>query len=316
MIESGGLTIVIPVTERHGDMPVLLTSYVEALSPTCSELQFVVLLDGQYDFLAEKIASTDMKGHDVEIVRMARTIGESAILGVGFGKARHDLVLTLPAYAQIDESYLPKLIEAAGSADMVVARRWPRRDSRFNRISSSIFHGILRKMTGVSFRDLGCGVRLMRRQVIDEIAIYGDQHRFLSLLADRRGFSVVEVDIPQADEDRNTRIYPVSTYLSRLLDLLTVFFVVRFTKKPLRFFGVLGSLLITVGCAILLVAIFQRFFVDIPLADRPILLLGSLLFVLGVQLFALGLIGELIIFTHARELKEYTVAEKINMDDV
>ena len=197
---------------------------------------------------------------------------------------------------------------------MVVARRWPRRDSRLSQISGRLFHFLIRAITHTSFRDIGCGVRLIRRKVIEKVTIYGDQHRFFPILADRRGFRVVEHDLPQASSDASLRVYRPGVYLSRLIDLMGVFFVVRFTKKPLRFFGMVGSVLMTTGGLILTVAVMQRFLMATALSDRPILLLGSLLVVLGAQLFAVGLIGELIIFTHARDLKEYEVGETVNFD--
>ena len=122
-----------------------------------------------------------------------------------------------------------------------------------------------------------------------------------------RGQEAWGIAIPNKEEP--------GVYISRLLDLMGVFFLMRFTKKPLRFFGMLGSIFVSTGMLILFVVVIQRYIGHIALANRPILLLGSLLLVLGVQLFALGLIGELIIFTHAGELKEYAVAETVNIHD-
>src|SRR5690606_27486643 len=150
----------------------------------------------------------------------------------------------------------------------------------------------------------GCGARVMSRRVVQEITIYGDQHRLLPVLAAQQGFAVREVDVAQSPRDEFRGRYRLREYLHRLLDLFTVFFLTRFTKKPLRFFGMSGRGTFTLGGLMLAVLVVQRLVFEQPLADRPALLLSCLLLVLGVQLFALGLLGELIIFTHAKDLKE------------
>jgi len=147
----------------------------------------------------------------------------------------------------------------------------------------------------------------MDRRVLEELRLYGDQHRFLAVLASNGGFKVLEMPLPQSPDDDFRSRYRAREYLHRLLDIFTIFFLIRFTKKPLRFFGMLGGLTFIAGGAILAVLVIQRLFFDVALADRPAMLLSSLLVVLGLQLFSLGLLGELIIFTHARSLKEYKV---------
>jgi len=159
---------------------------------------------------------------------------------------------------------------------------------------------------------MGCGVRLFSKKVAQEVTIYGDQHRFLPLLVSQKGFRVAEVELPQSQSDMHKRLYTPGVYLRRLLDILTVFFLVKFTKKPLRFFGLIGSIIFILGLLFLAYVVFERLFFDLPLADRPALLLSSLLVVLGVQVFVLGLIGELVIFTHATELDEYEIEEIID----
>ena len=130
-------------------------------------------------------------------------------------------------------------------------------------------------------------------------------------MADRLGFRVREIDVRQSPRDRHRGFYGPRVYARSLLDIFTVFFLTRFTKKPLRFFGMLGVVIFGFGSLVVLWLVVERLAFSMSLADRPALLLGSLLVVLGVQLFALGLIGELIIFTHASQLKEYQVEEVV-----
>jgi hypothetical protein len=164
-------------------------------------------------------------------------------------------------------------------------------------------------------RDLGCGARAMRRQVLEELSLYGDQHRFLPILAYRQGFRVTEVEVAQSKQDRFDGVYQAREYIHRILDIVTVFFLVRFTKKPLRFFGMVGVTIFSIGTLLTLWLVVERLFLGHALSDRPALLLTSLMIVLGLQLFALGLLGELIIFTHARAIKDYQVEKVIQSSD-
>jgi hypothetical protein len=170
-----------------------------------------------------------------------------------------------------------------------------------------MFHTLVRWMTGFDLHDLGCSARAMRRQVLEEVVLYGDQHRLLPVLADRQGFRVLEIEVKQSSLDRYDGGYRTREYAHRLLDVFAVFFLVRFTKKPLRFFGMVGASILCIGSALVLYLVADRLVFGEGLANRPALLLSSLLVVLGLQLFALGLLGELIIFTHARGMKDYQV---------
>ncbi len=169
------------------------------------------------------------------------------------------------------------------------------------------FHGLLAWVTGLSYRDLGCGARAFDRRVLEEIQLYGDQHRFLPVLADRKGFRVSEMDVRQSPKDRHEGIYEPRVYARGFLDIFTVFFLVRFTKKPLRFFGMIGVTLFAIGALLVTWLVIERLFFGQGLTQRPALLLSTLLVVLGLQLFALGLLGELIIFTHARQVRDYQI---------
>jgi hypothetical protein len=220
----------------------------------------------------------------------------------------------LPAYHQIDGNEIHKLVAGLNSADLCVGRRWPRQETWFSSMRRVAFHRLAAWVTGMPLRDLGCGARVMRRCVLEEIALYGDQHRFLALLADRQGFRVREIDLHQSPKDHFAGGYRAREYAHRILDIFTVFFLVRFTKKPLRFFGMVGASTFTIGLILVLIIVVQRLFFHQPLADRPALLLSSLLIVLGLQVFALGLLGELIIFTHAKDLKDYQVERIIEFE--
>jgi glycosyltransferase involved in cell wall biosynthesis len=300
--------VIIPVGSRADDLPTLIGDYAEALNNAAINFELIVVLDGAKDALVEPLRHLGASSDWLKVIQFTREFGESVALMAGFREARGDVFLTLPAYWQVNPSDIPTLIDSVTEDDdMLVAVRWPRAGSAFERIRRSSFHGILKFITGQSYRDLGCGVRLFTRSVTEEVPLYGDQHRFLPVLAQRRGFNVREIELAQSSKDFFHGRYRLREYLHRILDIMTVFFLVRFTNKPLRFFGSIGFLTAGFGGIFVLLLVTQRLFYGMPLADRPALLLGSLLIVLGVQLFALGLLGELIIFSHAGESKEYAI---------
>jgi glycosyltransferase involved in cell wall biosynthesis len=296
-----------PIAGRADDLQTLLREYDDGFSGTGESYEIIVVVDGHPEWMDDLRAAAATNPR-LRIIVLARRFGEAAALAAGFDAARGEFIVTLPAYYQVAPSEIPKLIaEAAGGEDMLTAVRWPRHGNAFDKLRRDVFHWLFRFTSGMSYRDLGCGVRLFRRAVASEITLYGDQHRFFPALAARRGFRVREVELAQSPKDWVRTRYRTSAYLHGVLDVLTVFFLVRFTKKPLRFFGGIGFAAFGMGALFTAFLIFQRLVFGMGLADRPALLLSSLLIVLGVQTFALGLIGELIIFTHASRMKEYTI---------
>lgn len=307
------ISAIVPVDDRFESTALLAREYIEALESVGRSFELVYVLDGRQSQLCDELSSLAGKDKRLRIIRLARSFGEAAALNAGIENTTGEIVLTLPAYYQIQATEIEKLIKGLDASDMTIGVRWPRASaSRFETMRRFFFHWLVGWMIGHSFNDLGCSARALKRSVVDEVPIYGDQHRFLPLLAIRRGFRVREQKVTQSEKDRFEGSYSPRVYLRRLLDILTVFFLVRFTKKPLRFFGMIGSITFALGGAFLAYIVFQRLFFDMPLADRPALLLSSLLVVLGLQIFALGLLGELIIFTHAQEIKEYTIEEIVN----
>jgi len=305
------LSVIVPVGERHADLVELHAEYKAGLDQAGLPWEMIYVLDGPSPVCEGQLKQLVAQGEPITVVALSRIFGESTALMAGFEQARGEIIATLPAYFQIEGTEIGKLLAGLSEADLCVGHRWPRHQTLLGRIRRSAFHGLARWVTHMPMRDLGCGARVMRRIVLQEINLYGDQHRFIGLLADRQGFRVREIDVRQSPKDRYTGGYRTREYAHRVLDIFTVFFLVRFTKKPLRFFGMVGVSTFLIGLLLVLILVAQRLIWNQPLADRPALLLSSLLVVLGLQVFALGLLGELIIFTHARDLKDYQVERVI-----
>jgi glycosyltransferase involved in cell wall biosynthesis len=305
------ISVIVPIGTRHADPIDLYTEYRAGLDATGCTYEFIFVLDGPNDAFAAGLRQLVEEGNRITIVGLTRPFGEATALMAGFEHASGEFIVTLPAYQQIEGAEIARLVAALGDCDLVTARRWPRVGGAFEHIRRRVFHGLLKWVTGLQFRDLGCGARAFNRRVLEEIQLYGDQHRFLPVLADRQGFRVREIDVRQSPKDRFEGVYVARAYTRGFLDIFTVFFLVRFTKRPLRFFGMVGVTTFAVGGLFLTWLVLERLFLGGSLTERPALLLSSLLVVLGVQLFALGLLGELIIFTHARSIKDYQVERVI-----
>jgi glycosyltransferase involved in cell wall biosynthesis len=246
----------------------------------------------------------------VRILRFAREFGETAALRIGIEKSRGDLVLTLPAYFQVQPQGVGRLLDAiAAGADMAVANRSPRLDSWLNRMQSRVFHRIVGGVTDQQFHDMACGVRAMRRTVAEALPLYGDLHRFIPALALREGYRVDEVPLAQHPDDARIRVYRPGVYFRRLIDIAAFFFLAKFTERPLRFFGLVGSVFLMSGAALSLVLLVQRVEGQ-GIANRPALLLAVLLVALGVQLIGLGLVGEIIVHLRAPYRRAYRVRER------
>jgi glycosyltransferase involved in cell wall biosynthesis len=301
------LSVIVPVGERHSDMQALHAAYRAGVAEAGRAFEFIYVIDGIRPEPADQLATLQKTDPSITIVQLSRAFGESTALMAGFEQSTGDVIVTLPGYFQIEASEIPSLVSSLENADIVVTRRWPRAGGAFEFMRRGAFHKLVSWMTRLQLHDLGCGARAMKRQVLNEVSLYGDQHRLLPALADRQGFKVLEVDVKQSPLDRYEGGYRTREYAHRVLDLFAVFFLVRFTKKPLRFFGMVGAVTLLIGSALLIYLVGDRVFFERGLADRPALLLSSLLVVLGLQLFALGLLGELMIFTHARNLKDYQV---------
>ena len=304
--EAPVLSVIVRVTERPARLEAIYAEYAPAIEALGEPYEFVFAIEPWARKLTEPLLRLAERGEPIRVIEFARAVGEANMLRYAGERCRGQILLTLPAYHRVEAEAMPELVRRVREgADFVVARRWPRSDRLITRIQSRAFNAILRHLIGHRTNDVACGVQAMRREVLTETPLYGDFFRFLPVLASREGFSVHEVDAPQHPEDRRTRVYSPGTYIRRLIDILGLFFLVRFTEKPLRFFGLIGGGLVFGGAVVVAVLFIQRFFGGQPIANRPVLLVGVTALTLGAQAIALGLIGEIIVHLHASRSRGY-----------
>jgi len=247
-------------------------------------------------------------GWRITSISFKNPFGESTCLHAAFERAVGEYVITSPQYVQVDPAELgPMLAELDGGADFVTPWRAPRVDPVLNRMQSAAFNWIIRQIIRMPFHDLNCYFRAIRCDVLQEVSVYGDMYRFLPVIAHRQGFRVVEVRVRHIKEFGRDGFFGLGVYLRRALDVFAVMFLTKFTHRPLRFFGMIGGLFALIGCGISGYLAWDKFVAGHGAAGRPLLLGGMMLIVLGVQIIGFGLVGEIIIFSQARNLKEYRV---------
>jgi hypothetical protein len=298
------VSVVVPVTERPEPLAELYEEYSEPLKAAGYSFEFIFATIPANTPMLEALRPLVAQGAPVRVLEFGHSVGEASMLKVAAGHCRGRTLVTLPAYRQVEAATLLSLISRVGEVDLAIAWRWPRTDALVNRLQNRMLHALVGGLAGGRLHDVACGVRAMKPDLIQNVRLYGDVFRFLPLLARREGYVVEEVPSVLHPVALKPRTYSAGIYLRRLLDIMGLIFLLRFTDKPLRFFGLLGGGL-ALGGGIILFAMFLTKILGAGIATRPFLLLGVLLLVLGVQAIALGLIGEMIVHLNATRRASY-----------
>ena len=220
------LSVIVPVTERFDSISELFHEYKRGIEATGLNYEFIYVIDGYHPNALSELNELQQT-EKLTIITLAKTFGESTALNAAFSQLSGNIILTLPAYHQIEPEDIAKLVSAIDDNDMVLARRWPRRDSLINRLQNNLFNSLLRLSTDLKIHDAGCSARVFKKEVIEEIQLYGNLHRFLPVMAHRHGFRVTETEVTQSTKDthctrstdyrhwinwRNYYFYPCQTY--------------------------------------------------------------------------------------------------------
>ncbi len=299
---------IVSALEPDAEVEDLIDGYGRKLAEAGRSYEFVFVLDGPNPKAAKILERRRQAGAPVRWIGFTRPFGETLAISAGVEAARGHVIVTAPNYLQIDPWEIKGMLdEIDAGADLVCAYRHPRKDPLANRIQSTLFNLLLRWLVKMPFHDLNCHFRAMRREVMREIPIYGDQFRFLPLMAQRHGYRVSERRVRHLKERGRKGFFGFGVYLRRFLDILAVLFLTKFALKPLRFFGLIGSVFEVFGVGILAWCTWDKVFNGIPIGDRPLFVLGVVLVALGAQVIGFGLVGEIIIFSQARNLREYRI---------
>ena len=305
------VSVIVPVTDANAPLRELVPAYTRALTEAGYPHDIVIVLDG-----VRGAIETELKAMaatmPIKVVRLQGSgLGEPIALAAGVERSSGDLIVCAPQYLQAEPGDLVKVARSLDQgADCVATWRHPRIDPWLNRLQSSLFNSVLRWVMGVRFHDLNSSLRGLRRHVLQDVSVYGDLYRFLPVLAQRQGFKVVEIQVRHREERGQAGFYGLGVYARRLLDVLAITFLTRFTQKPLRFFGMLGFAAMALGILLCALPLWEKIIKDLSLTDRPLFYLGILAIAFGVQLLGFGLVGEIIIFTQAKHLSDFKVEDE------
>lgn len=288
----------------------LYASLAEAMKKSGRPFELVFVDDGSDDKTYDLLLGIEEKDPRVKIIKMRAIFGEAATLDAGLKNSTGDTIIYVAGRVRVDANGLLDLLaKLEDDYDMVIGHRSPRADSAINQFISKAFNWIARNMSGMKLHDINSGVLVAKREVFEHVEIYGALNQFLPVLAARKGYKVTEAKIRQL-KGWFRKSLSFKEYLQRLLDILTVLFLTKYSKKPIHFLGFVGTLFTLIGLVINVYLFIYRVLEIGPIGGRPLLLFGSLFLVVGVQMISIGLIGEMIIFTHASDIKEYNI-EKI-----
>lgn len=295
------------------DVASLLSGYVEMLEGLGRPYELICLHDSAAEPVARVIADFAGAHERVRVAGLRPWPGEDGALRQGIARAEGALVLTLPSWAEITPASIPALIEGLGDADMVVGIRGTEGSTGWQRFRRGAVHWLVARLFGRRFKDVFCRARLGRADVFRSISDMGVRQHFMPVLAAQEGYRVVEVPVERAPHEGAYQFKPVG-HLNALVDLLGLYVVLKFLRRPLRFFGAIGLPILALGLLLTFVLVVSRLFFAEPLADRPALVFGVMMIVLGVQVVALGLIGEIVIFSSSRRMKTFLVDRVVSSD--
>jgi glycosyltransferase involved in cell wall biosynthesis len=288
------ISIVIPLHNEERSIALLYDELDAALQPLAEEWEAVFVDDGSTDGSFAALTRLHAGHGNVRVIRLRRNFGKAAALATGFDNARGETIVTIDGDLQDDPAEIPRLLAKLDEGyDLVSGWKTQRRDPLRRRIPSRIFNWVTGRVSGLRLHDMNCGLKAYRAEVVHGMRLYGELHRFIPVLAHNRGFRATELPVNHRPREHGRSRYGVERYVRGFLDLLTVSFIGRYRHRPLHLFGGLGLVLGTIGFVVLVYLTVLKA-LGHAIGDRPLLTLGVLLVVVGLQFFSLGLISEML----------------------
>jgi glycosyltransferase involved in cell wall biosynthesis len=291
------LSVVVPVLNEREALPGLLDELERVCSSLGRSWETVFVDDGSTDGSWEVLGRLAQDHPEVRAIRLRRNFGKSAALGVGFARTQGDLVVTLDGDGQDDPAEIPALLRRLNDGcDLVSGWKRERRDPAVRRWASRLFNTVTSRLSGVRIHDLNCGLKAYRGDCARSLEIYGELHRFTPVLAAQRGWRVCEIPVNHRPRRHGRSRFGAERYLRGFFDLISVGFMGRYQNRPLHLFGGVGLVLMLIGVGICLYLTIIKIG-GAAIGQRPLLFLGVLLIVVGIQLGTLGLLGQMLALT-------------------
>ncbi len=307
------LSVIIPLYNEEENVPLLYEKLKEFLESLKKEYEMLFVDDGSTDRTLSILEEIQSKDNRVVVLSLRRNFGQTAAFAAGFDFARGDIVVTMDGDLQNDPADISKLLDLIKDHDLVSGWRKKRKDPFFSRrLPSLVANWLISKVTGVKLHDYGCSLKAYRRDVIKNLKLYGEMHRFIPAVASWYGVRVAEVEVAHHLRLKGKSKYGISRTLKVVLDLITVKFLQSFSTKPIQFFGPIGVICGLLGFLFSLYLTIEKIFLGHQIGGRPLLLLGALLIIVGIQLIGMGLLGEMLVRVyHESQRKPTYVIKKI-----
>ena len=289
------ISIVIPAYNEEENIQYLYDELNNVFGPRDSDHEFLFIDDGSSDSTLDVLRKIQEQDPHVKIICFRKNFGQTAAMSAGFDFASGDIIITMDADLQNDPRDIPLMIDKINEGyDVVTGWRFDRKDAFLSRrLPSIIANKIISWTTQVALHDYGCTLKAFRREVIKNIKLYGEMHRFIPAIASGMGISFTEIKVNHRPRRFGTSKYGISRTIRVVLDLITVKFLLSYSTRPIQVFGLLGVICGSIGILTAFVMTIQRQFFGVPMGDRPLLLLAILLIFVGIQFISIGLIAEL-----------------------
>lgn len=289
------LSVVVPVFNEREALPALLDELERALAALGRSFEVLIVDDGSSDGSFDLVEQEAARRPWLRGVKLRRNFGKSAALATGFARSDGELIVTIDGDGQDDPADIPRLIERLDQgADLVSGWKRYRRDAATRRIASRFFNRVTSRSAGLEMHDMNCGLKAYRGECARSLEVYGELHRFIPVLAAQNGWRVAEIAVNHRPREHGSSKFGAERYLRGALDLLTVMFIGRYQYRPLHLFGGIGLALTVAGVGISLYLAILKISGE-AIGQRPLLFLGVLLIVVGIQLLSLGLIGQMLV---------------------
>ena len=317
--EPPKLSIILPIYNEVESLPLLASELIPALEQTGQTFEIICIDDGSRDGSYAVLKELHEQDARVRVVRFRRNFGQTAAFAAGFDRARGEIIITMDADLQNDPADIPKVLAKISEGYDVVSgwrvERWQEGvlSKVTRKLPSATANWLISTGTGVHLHDYGCALKAYRQEVIKEIKLYGDLHRFIPALASYYGANIAEVPVNYRSRQFGNSKYGLGRILRVVLDLLAVKFMLSYSTRPIQIFGLLGLLSFALGVVIGIYLSYMKLVYQIDLADRPLLLLAILLVMIGVQFVTMGLISEMVVRTYHESQNKpiYTVREEL-----
>ncbi|GCE25304.1 dolichol-phosphate mannosyltransferase [Dictyobacter alpinus] len=310
------ITIVVPLMNEQESIRILFERIQAQIEKIGKVYEIIFVDDGSTDKTFEVLKALHAENPGiVHVVRFRSNFGKTPGLVAGFERARGDVVFTMDGDLQDDPQEIPRYLEKLDEGyDLVTGWKFPRLDPISKTFPSRIFNGLVSQLTGVHLHDINCGFKAYRREVIEDpyLKLYGDFHRFIPVIAKSRGFRIAEIKVTHHPRQFGVSKFGAKRFAQGLIDLMNILFLTTFLRRPLRLFAPLGFWFFVIGVLVdLFIVLRSYFWIHEPIHQQPMLFVGILLMIFGVQFFLAGLQSEMVRHYAFQRGEEYSIRQEL-----